>query len=607
MRYFLLFFLCFFLNFASYAANEDDKLHSSFMMTLQEKADLIQKTLNESMKVERGLLTGEKGLTPFYETEFARFRLASCSGGIPENNRVFLMVESQIKDGWRLQKPVIPAVRKSGSIIVDEKIAYPLNPKAVKKTSFYEGSAFFALLYELNSQANMFEIKKEISFTACKEDVCKTEVVPLELFLDRSNTYQTDVCALMLREFQNVPTEPNAGELSAVLHQIDKNYLVLKTKFERDISYINLQIEEEFDWVVSKIEYKDNQAQVLIYSPKEIDFDSLNVKLLTSLGAFDLKLQVQEGVFVPFKPEFSYLSVLTAGMGLFFFSPIFVVFLMLNGTKKALKQQVKQIKYILFAGAFLFVVGVYFFDGFKNLFEVPKWMWLVSLGAVCYLLFKPVVKMRWFVLFFLLWPKPYLLETLYGVEEKSLSIFVVFGIWVFLCYLPFKIFQNVPKFFKEIKKVKQYPYLIRIPQVVMLMWLVTVGIGQFVFENKSISDLSNLQSENKTIFVSVENGYCLSCLMNKMKLSYIQKTTNLILKDNLEILTVDTSSKEGRAFLKKNHLLSSSYGLLYGERLPYPLFIWGGVDLEEWQKHLSEVTDTSDVNKHFISGKDGEH
>ena len=248
MRYFLLFFICLFLNFASYATDVGEKMPHSFMLTVQEKAETIQKSLNESMKVERGLLTGEKGLTPFYETEFARFRLTSCSGGIPENHRLFLMVESQIKEGWRLQKPVIPHSEKLDSSIVDEKIAYPLNIKENKKTSFYEDSAFFALLYEVNPKSNVFGIKKEISFTACKENLCKTEVVPFEMVLDRSNTYQTDVCASMLHEFQNVPTEPNAGELSAVLNQIDKNYLVLKLEFERDISYVKLQIEEEFDW-----------------------------------------------------------------------------------------------------------------------------------------------------------------------------------------------------------------------------------------------------------------------------------------------------------------------------------------------------------------------
>ena len=162
MRYFLLFFVALLLNLASYATEVVEKTSHSFMLTMQEKADVIQKALNESMKVERGLLTGEKGLTPFYETEFARFRLTSCSGGIPENNRLFLMIESQIKEGWRLQRPLIPVDGKFGSTIVDEQIAYPLNLKEDKKTTFYENNAFFALLYEVDSKSNAFEIKKEI-------------------------------------------------------------------------------------------------------------------------------------------------------------------------------------------------------------------------------------------------------------------------------------------------------------------------------------------------------------------------------------------------------------------------------------------------------------
>ncbi len=607
MRHFLLFFVCLFLNFASYATEEVENVHKPFLVSAQDRADKIQHALNESMKTEKGLLTGEKGLTPFFETEFAFFRLMACEGGIPETNHLFLMIESKIKEGWQLQKPIIPMMEEKNGVILSEQISYPLNLKTPKKTTYYEDKAYFTLLYEVSEAAKLVEIKKEIPFTACKDGVCKTRVVPFMMTLDRTNTYQTDVCALMMHEFQNVPTPPKGNELKASLNKIDDYYLFLKLEFDRDVSYLNMQIEEDVDWNIDKIEYKNNQGQILIRFSEKITKLDMNIKLLSSQGAFDLNLPVVNGVYVPLKPEISYLSILIAGLGLFFLSPIMLVFLTLKDTKKALKKQIIQIRFVLFGCAFLFAVCGYFFDGFKILFEVPKMLWIIPFALLVYLLIKPKIKMKWAVFIFLLWPKPYLLDVLYALDTKSVLIFAIFFVWAFLCYLPFKICQNTPKFFKEIKKVKQYPYLLRIPQVVMLCWLIVVGFGEIFFEGKSVQDFSHLKKQNKTIFVSVENGYCLSCLLNKVKLAYIQKTTDLILKNNLEILTLDTSSKEGKSFLRENHFEAFSYGLLYGEKVPYPIFLFGSVELEEWQKHLSEITDTSDINKHFISSKDGEH
>ena len=607
MRYFLLFFLCLFLNFASYATEGGEKKLIPFLMKTQETADSFQKALTESMKVEKGLFTGEKGLTPFFETEFAFFRLMSCEGGIPNSNRLFLMIESKLKEGWRLKKPLIPQMENKPAFVLSEQIAYPLNLKTPQKTSFYEEKAYFPLLYELSKEAQIFELKKEIPFTACKENICKTALVPFEMTLDRTNTYQTDVCALMMHEFQTIPTLPRGDELEASLHKMDENYLLLKLAFKRDVSYLDLQIEDDFDWQIFKIEYKKNLGQILLYTPQKFNEKEVSIKLISSLGAFDLKLPVSTGGYTPFKPQMSYISLFIGGVGLLFFSPLLLVFLMLKDTKKALKHQVKVIKYTLFMGAFLLALCVYFFDGFKMFFEVPKTLWLIPFALLVYLFIKPKITMKEALFFVLVWPKPYLLDVLYSVESHSYLIFVVFGVWAFICYLPFKMCQNIPQFFKEIKKVKQYPYLIRIPQAVMLVWLIVVGAGHFFFESKKIQDFDNLIAQNKTVFISVENGYCLSCLFNKIKLAYIQKTTDLILNNNLEIITLDTKSQEGHTFLMKNHLDSFSYGLLYGQKVPYPVLIWGSVALEEWQKYLDEVTDISNMNKHFVSGKDGEH
>lgn len=607
MRYFLLFLMFFFMNCASFATNEVKEVSVPFLVKMKEKAIAYSNAFEEATRVERGLLTGERGLTPFVETDFASFRVISCKGGIPKNNKLFLMIESKIKEGWQLKKPDIPSVGESNSFVLKEDILYPINKKAVKKTDFYEEKAYFSFLYEVKREATTFEFEKEISFTGCKGDVCQTETIPFFMKLDRNYALQTDVCPMMIHEFQNVPMIPVEGELSAKLSQIDENYILLMLDFHRDISSLGIQIEEDFDWQVVKKDFRGNKAHVLISSSNKIEFDNLNIKLFSSLGSFDLKLPLSKEGYTPLKRELSYFGVFKAGFCLFFFTPLFLIFLQLSDKKKQLKQQVKVVGVSVFSIGFVFAIWGYFSSFLNEIFELWGVLSVVSLVAILYALINPKIKYMWLGVLFFVWPKTYVLDTLYALDTHSFLFFVVFAIWAFMCYLPFKVFKNIPRFFKEIRKVKQYPFLIRIPQVVMLCWLIfTVGIS-FFLPTKSISDFENLREQNKTMFVSLENGYCLSCQLNKLKLLYIQKTTSLIKNENLEILTVNTRTSNGNTFLKKHHLHKESYGLVYGEKLPYPVIVYGSIPLEGWQKYFSEVTEISEVNKHFISSKDGEH
>ena len=112
MRYFLIFF-CFLFQFCMPFAHANEPVLTSNIPVFDE--DTI---------IEQGIFTGRKGLGEYQKTEFGRFRLISCSGGIPKDNALFLMVEGLLFDGWVLQKPVIPY--SVDEKILKEDISYPI-------------------------------------------------------------------------------------------------------------------------------------------------------------------------------------------------------------------------------------------------------------------------------------------------------------------------------------------------------------------------------------------------------------------------------------------------------------------------------------------------
>ena len=198
------------------------------------------------------------------------------------------------------------------------------------------------------------------------------------------------------------------------------------------------------------------------------------------------------------------------------------------------------------------------------------------------------------------------MDVLYALESGTFSIFFVFASWAFISYLPFNMTKNMPKLFKELKKVKQYPYLLRLPQVVLLIWLFVAFIGHFAFDKSDVSSKELLPQQNQITYVSIENGYCVRCLLNKWAFRYMSENTNLLLNKKTKIVSLNIDSFE-KEFLSENHIERATYGLLYGTNVPYPVILYGYVSLDEWPSYLKNVTDIADINKQFVAGKDGEH
>ncbi len=605
MRYFLCFFS--FLCVSLFAFG--DALGQEGILNTLSDAHLNQTQMVNGVEkkhpIERGLLTKDKGISPFYDTDFASFRILSCDGGIPRTNQLFLMIEAKIKNGWKLKKPIIP-YETTNSHIEKEEIFYPIDIKAIKRTTHYERDAYFALLYTLKEETQNFNIKKDVSFTACQKEKCETRVVPLEMMLNRSYAHSTDVCAMMLAAFQNVPTPPENDELKAKLIKIDDDYLQLFLDFKRDVNRINIQIETDKDWQLVKEDMRDNQAILLIKSQELVQLDKLNIKLVTSVGAFDLNLSVEQGEWKVLKKELSIFEIIKSGLGLFFLSPLFLIFLCLPNEKKQLLESVKHIKYGISSLAFVCAVWGYFYIDIFNFFEIRNWNLLFAFAGIIYLLYKPNIPLKWTIVFFFLLPKPYLMDVLYALERGQISIFFVFASWAFISYLPFNMTKNMPKLFKELKKVKQYPYLLRLPQVVLLIWLFVAFIGHFAFDKSDVSSKELLPQQNQITYVSIENGYCVRCLLNKWSFRYMSENTNLLLNKKTKIVSLNIDSFE-KEFLSENHIERATYALLYGTNVPYPVILYGYVSLDEWPSYLKNVTDIADINKQFVAGKDGEH
>lgn len=604
-RYFLYFFS--FLCISLFAFG--DALGQEGVPNILSDAQLNQTQMvngvEKKQSLERGLLTKDKGLSPFYDTDFASFRMLSCDGGIPQTNQLFLMIEAKIKNGWKLKKPIIP-YETTNSYIEKEEIFYPINTKAIKRTTHYERDAYFALLYTLKEGTQSFNVKKDVSFTACQKEKCETKIIPLELMLNRSYAHSTDVCAMMLAAFQNVPTPPENDELKAKLIKIDDDYLQLLLDFKRDVNRINIQIETDKNWQLVKEDMRDNQAILLIKSQELVQLDKLNIKLATSVGAFDLNLPVEQGEWKALKKELSIFEIIKAGLGLFFLSPLFLIFLCLPDEKKQLLENVKHIKYGIISLAVVCAVLGYFYIDIFNFFEIRNWNVLFAFAGIIYLLHKPNIPLKWAIVFFFLLPKPYLMDVLYSLDRGQISIFFVFAVWAFISYLPFNITKNTPQLFQAIRTVKQYAYLLRVPQALLLIWLLVAVGGHFVFDKGHTFNEDTFSHKNQITYISIENGYCVRCLLNKWSVRYLADNTNLLLDKNVNIVSLSVNSVEGKNFLSTRHLEQATFGLLFGPKKPYPLVVYGYVSLDEWPDYLKNVTKIADINKQFIAGKDGE-
>ena len=601
MRHFLLFLVFFLSSTLGFAQEFPSELVTQQIQEIKiesQKANVLAVELDKTnyqeqmllaTQTERGLLTGDKGLGVFQKTTFGKFRLISCYGGISKSDQVFLMLEGLLEPGWRLQKPLIEL--EKNDVVLEEKILFPINTSKEKNTFYYENVVLIPLLYTVDKNLQLFEVTKNISLTACKEQNCRTEQISVDLALSRENTLQTDVCPKMLNALQKVPVEPINGEIiQAYFNVIDQKNVQLIVDFKDKIKSLDLQIQTKFDWRIIHKELHKNRALLTLKIEDVKKLEGVEVYLLSSLGAFKVFPVIKTEGIVFANKELSYWNVFYAGFWLFFLSPLFLLFWQLPETKEKLIKQVRKIRITSFVLAFILFLVCYFGGNLIPFVETRGVGALLGFSALCLLMIKPNISLKWALVLFFVLPKPYLLETLYALDMKSLQPLLVFVILTFVATMPFVLFQEIPQFFSAVKKVKQYIYIVRLPQIVLLLWLMINIVGGFVFKPVSRVEFEQAQSTGKTVFVSVENGYSLVSLLNKMTASYLKNNSSVVKGGELTVLTIKSYSKDGEQFVNEKHLLPLTQGYLYGEKQSYPLIVDGYVSLEKWSDMLKQVT-----------------
>ena len=574
MRYFLV-FLCFlFQVFTCFAQASTPLLESSASL------------LDEEPIAEQGLFTGRKGLGDYQKTNIGKFRLISCSGGIPKNHSLFLMVEGLLDDGWVLEKPtILPSDNKE---ILKEEILYPISSLSDRKFTGYKTEVYFPLIYFLKKGTQEFNLNKKFSIKACKESACLEEMLDLSLSLKNDSKYPTDICSKMMRQFQLAVRTPQNKEVDVSWNVIDKNHAQLIATFNQDVSFLNLQSQELDDFEVIQKDFKDNQAALLIKMDTAKIPDSFLITLISSAGIFETGVSPQKGSYIFLSEELNWLNAVISGILLFFLSPLFYLFLSLPDQKESL---VKNIGLIKKSFAFLFsclAILFYFYPECIAFFEAYGIFIVISFLTLAWLLYRPKFNIGMAILLFFLLPKPYLNETLVSFSSVKGYIFILFAIWFFIALLPFEIFKKYPALFGALRKLKQYPVLIRVPQIVLLIWLIVS-----VFGNISIKinpeTIDSLRKENQPMYLSVERGLCLSCFLNELSFSYYLKHFTSYKENEILFLRLDATQEHSKKFLKENKLALKTQGLLFGKNQVYPERIKGLIPIEEWYSLLKKV------------------
>ncbi|MBO7244638.1 MAG: hypothetical protein J6V53_05105 [Alphaproteobacteria bacterium] len=574
MRYFLIFFFFLFQIFFSFAP------------TVQAQTDIF---VDENIFAERGIFTGRKGLGDYQKTEFGRFRLISCSGGIPKDNILFLMVEALLQKDWKLEKPLIPYSQLDN--VLEEKILYPVSSLDEKWFSGYENKAYFSLIYHLKEGTQELAVNKKFPVKACLKDLCKEEFLDLSLSIRNDSLYPTDVCTKMLRQFQLMIKKPKKEEVGAQLNILENNYLQLFVTFKKDVSFLNLQTQKLGNFEIVKKDFKDNQASLLIKTDINLTSDAIPLTLISSLGIFEIEVSPAQNPYVFLGENINWLDVFGAGILLFFLSPLFYLFLSLPDEKNALLEKVKKIQ-ILFGILFLFVAfSFYLYPNLINLMELRGVFVWIMLGILLWLVYYPKYTLQMGIIVFLLFPKPYLTNLiLMFSEEGGIWLFGLFFILFILGMLPFMLCKRLPILFSELRKLKQYTVLIRLPQMILLGWLLIAFFGNNSYSKSLPDDIETLKKNNQVVYVSVEDDVCLSCLLNKWSFSYYLNHMTDYKNNDVRILSLNINDERVKNFLRKNKLPLISQGLLWGSEQAYFERMHHFISIEEWYSFFQKVT-----------------
>lgn len=556
-----------------------------------------------------GLLTGKKGLGEWQKTPFGDFRLLSCEGNLVDQTPLLLAIEAKINQGWTLKKPYIIPYQKLPQGIQSEEIFYPIHQVFVKNDNTYQDDVFFLMRYDVAQVPNEILFEKQIVLSAQHNDDDQQErILTLPLLMKKDKTsFQTDMCPALLYEFQQVPHQVQNDEVIVNAYSKDHQLIQLNMRFQKKIDYVNLQIDMPYDWDLEDKRINENNVQFLIktHQPLPQGFD-LSLKVLSSLKWYQLTVPIQSKDFQFMPQKMSWFDVIIAGILLFFLSPVLTCLCALNKKDKGILQR-QSLSFCLGIWG-LCVLGAFgfFFDLFpQDLFETQTVGLVIGIMVSCYLLWKaPYFNLLTGGICFLFMPKPYLTQITNQLTPYQLETVLVFIVWGVICSLPFYLLRKQVWFFDQLQKTgRHFLILQRFPAVCCLIWCACVLILPCFNSNKPFVSFEEIQQEinqDHLVYLSVENGYCFSCVLNQTML-------NLTFNENMpqyHLTQYRLRLDREYDFMTQRKLPKDSYGLLFGNKKPYGEMINGYVTPLKWNDLLFKVHLLPDPLKVYMTGKD---
>lgn len=622
---FFLFFFLFCATFTVHSQNlpfgQDPKVHQeiktfmAFMQQLNEEAKkqkpedaIFAKNMGKYnlfspvylMQTNASPLSGTNGYSDWKTLPFGKARLISCTSGTKGETSVFTAFQIMLDPQFILSKPLFSNLSPNET---DVKFLYPLHyplPTGKTKTDKYAGFLIFPMIADVPRTDEPFTLAVETTLTACQETGCQTLTTPFALTLPHTESYPTGICPLMVEALQTVPL-PNKETVKARAVQDQDGTIGLALTFEKPTSLVSIQIDN--DWTFEELgkDIRSKEATLTLRPTTPLTSgEKLNLKVITSYGFYDVPTILSEGKIHTIAPSMPWQTFIFGGIGLFFFTPFFGLFLLQKPrTQKSLHKGVKEILLCLFIMTIL--TGLLWqVDALIPLdFIQTSWFFVfLSFFLLCYLSLHPKVNLAAGLALFWFIPKPYLTAAFTPVIQENAYPFLIVCWWGLTIALPFLWMYKNPQaaftlfnFFKAAQKPLHH--FVRIPFLILLCWLI-IGAGVNALVNKNIpfytqESVTDAIESDKMVFVSIENPVCFSCAWNKAVILKTGYARPFVRSKKLVQMWLPLSSEMGQTLKMQHGQPTPPLNLLYGHKNKDGLILPTTLEYFKLKEHFGAV------------------
>ena len=527
---------------------------------------------------ESNPITGLDGYGQWQETQFGRIRLISCDTGLKKNTAVYVAVQMQIHPKLALLKPKITLKTPVKQSIISYPIMYPL-PQKWTRTQFYFENALFPIFLEPISYTDPLNVQVQVEWTAINpfESLKRTDISTLDLTLKPNAIGETGICGYMMSQLQLAPT-PVRDNFVARASVNEQGEIQLFFKLKKTTKLLSVQIDD--DWTFEEVDKKINgKTAVLVIKPSKLIDEGtvLPIKLITSFGIFDVPIKLQKGEFKMMAPDFSWMSLFIDGLLLFLATPLFSYFLLnMHRTSKQLEKSISETLIVLASVGFAWSLG-WQADLIPavSLVQLNSIMWWFMFCWLIYWIFNPRLPLIGCILMVMVLPKPYLSETIGGLEQYTWAPLCIGLLWTVIVMWPFTWIKRYPKAFFTLHKLMKKEmnailWFARLPAVFLLIWLIVGGVVNTKI-NQDIDvytpeRVKQALAEDKIVFVSVENPVCFSCVLNKVIALNSGSSRLLRLEDKLLLLRVPADTTLGKHLMQRFGELSAPVNIMFGPK-----------------------------------------